>query len=911
MNPMLNKINLLIHVAAFPFKDLDFYGQEELLQVLSDYSDPTLKEYVRVKRRKQMVRRLQNNVLLKCSPNSLDEIQLMLTKFHPLFFEASVNNNRSVEFELYRHYFNILEEVSESLISHRDGEIVYKYWKNGTNSTKSRRFNDFRNEYKEQDKIHFFHAVSRFIPIDLLVAMHYSINRIYDPIQLDGFYQHINLADAPLHDVLQRGVAENHIHATAAFNFSILWESLMNNKQAPDYLEKFETNHLATSTQVHEYILTAQWLRILMAQYLRANTSVTLSDWLINVTSKDLYIKSIAPFLSGNSFPSVACSKEIKERLKKAFELNDGDRDYDIIYSIFPEHKHIKTYGENLFLQMVMKYKDRAMTSSAVQHSELFFRLFFRYIAIKNEFYQQVTQATTIHGLDFFRGYFDRATDGFSKNRMYYKKLLQTLFQNPYLKKVELRLSLAKKEGLNRIALLRILESYQDILNEDYGLNSDLRSDFPRLGIIYHLIKQSDHYNKCWSLYDESEARSINYLHFGELQQQYLRQIKMLQNLRKKIPLLTNFIVGLDAASLENNTPVQVFAPVFEEARDSQYDAIRIVDREGHLLKNQSLFFTFHAGEDFRHLNSGLRRMDEVIDYCKFHSGDRIGHGIALGVNVEDWVHSNPVVIIPRGEYLDNLLWIWGVYSKLENLSSRTYVYLEQRIYEIAKDIFKHTAALTVPLLYEVYKRRFLSIEEEVSRASYVKICGCSYFQRTNDELAELRAHWWDKDNLYLAYHCQYFLSRMNEPIYVSTSDVEERMTLDMQQFLIGKIAKAGIIIEVNPSSNEAIGEIDSMFGNQLFKIQSAASSELTNIMVNINSDDPMVFNTNVSNEIAYMYYGMLSQGIGKEAALTWIEKLRKSGMDTSFIRANISDQDYIYALETTIAALKDPFYCD
>ncbi|WP_110930004.1 amidohydrolase family protein [Paenibacillus bouchesdurhonensis] len=913
---MLNKINLLIHVATFPFKDLEFYGQEEILQVLSDTlnTDSSIKEAEKKKNRNRMVQKLHKNILLKCSPNSLDEINLLMAKFHPMLCATQTNRPQHVEYDLYQHYFNILEEFSESLISHRDGEIIFKYWKSGMKGHKKRKFDDFLSEYKEQDKVHFFHSISRFIPMDILVAVHYSINSIYDPIQLDGFYQHVNLADAPLHDVLERGVAENHIHATAAFNFSILWESVMNDKQATDYLRRFETNHLATSTKVYEYILTAQLLRMIMVLYLDEGTDIELFKWLKTMFGQSSsLLHSIHSILTGqkNEFENVSCLQEIIEEVKKTIGLYDGDRDHDFIYSIIRRDKHIKTYGENIFLQMVMKYKESTSQSIVMKnHFEQFFRVFFKYAAIKNEFYQQVTQATSIQGLDFFRGYFDRATDGFSKGKNYYKMLLRTLFQNSYLKMVELRLSLQKSEGQNRKTILSILQSYHDILKEDYGLGKDLNSDFPRIGIIYHLIKQADDIEKCWSLYEAHRDHTIENLHYGKIQQTYLRQIEILQSLRKRIPLLTNFIVGIDAASLENNTPVQVFSPVFAEARDSQYDSIRVVNRDGYIMKNQSLFFTFHAGEDFRHINSGLRRMDEVISYCKFHSGDRIGHGIALGVNVKDWVSKNPVVVLPRGEYLDNLLWIWGVYSKSTGLDSRTYVYLEQRIYEVAKEIFQVTTALTIPLLYEVYQRRFKAIRNEIESLITDNKYSCSTI-RTKDAPDAHNVHIWGQENLFLAYHCKRYLERMTEPVYVNTTDVEESMSVDMQNYLIQKISKSGIVIEVNPSSNEAIGEIDSIFGNQLFRIQSPDNSELSNIMVNINSDDPMVFNTNVSNEIAYLYYGMLKQGIGKEAALIWIEKLRKSGMDTSFIRGNTSNQDYIYALETTISALEDPFYCD
>lgn len=161
------------------------------------------------------------------------------------------------------------------------------------------------------------------------------------------------------------------------------------------------------------------------------------------------------------------------------------------------------------------------------------------------------------------------------------------------------------------------------------------------------------------------------------------------------------------------------------------------------------------------------------------------------------------------------------------------------------------------------------------------------------------------QDKLYAAYHQEETLLKMEEPIYVMTDEIEQMMMSDMQNYLIHKVSVSGIVIEVNPSSNEAIGEIDSVFGNQLFKLQSAGNSALENVLVNVNSDDPMVFNTNVSNELVYMYYGMLQQGMGREAALDWIEKLRKAGMDTSFIRGARSRKQYLDILDMTINALE------
>jgi len=63
------------------------------------------------------------------------------------------------------------------------------------------------------------------------------------------------------------------------------------------------------------------------------------------------------------------------------------------------------------------------------------------------------------------------------------------------------------------------------------------------------------------------------------------------------------------------------------------------------------------------------------------------------------------------------------------------------------------------------------------------------------------------------------------------------------------------------------------------------------NVIVCINSDDPAVFNTNVSNELAYIYYGMMEQNISREAALLWINRIRENGLDSSFIHRRESDE--------------------
>ncbi|GIP25804.1 hypothetical protein J23TS9_09340 [Paenibacillus sp. J23TS9] len=900
---MFRKIQLMLNVAFFPIKDLLYFQSEELVNIALCIHQPTKKNGKQVK---EFLDKLCICLVSENMASSIDEINLMLEKFHPYLFQKhfspEISSYEEMEICLYNHYFHLIQQFTRALLSHRDGEMVFKYWKHelGVNDEQ---LADVWGAYTELDKVHMFSILSRLLPIDLFVASYYSNNGLHEPLQLDGFYQHINLADAPLHDALRNGVSENHMHASAAFTFTMLWQNCMNfsgdfsNTAIGKYLINFNVSYSNKSKQVKEYVLTAQLLRLVLAHYMTSDTEMSVTRWIrIHVGSQ---VQSIAHLIFNNSaLASVEELKEAIEYIRKEYDISGHEEGTDWIIAVFKDYTPINTYGENVFLHQIMKYRTKLEKRGEKEELNEFLYLFFRYLRIKNEFYQQVNQSNAVNGLDYFRSYFDRATSGFDKREThYFLDMLRNLFQNQYLRKVELRLSIANRESTNRQNIKKLLQAYKQILVEDYHIDHNIETIFPRIGIVYHLIKQKDDIYKDWKEYIGDRSQ-ISSLHYGRLQQEYLNKIDMILCLRERIPYLSNFIVGLDAASLENSTPVQVFAPVFERARNSDNDQMLLLDRDGYKIKQQSLFFTFHAGEDYRHLNSGIRRIDEVIDYCKFHSGDRIGHGISLGISVDRWIQDNEQVILPRGEYLDNLLWIWGVYTRSSDINFRTYSYLQHKIYEVAKiiidDAFNFN--ITIEMLYEVYQLRFKPIEEIIDANSIY-----TTFKPIKKAI----------QNVIRIYHDKVYLERLMAPIFVRTTEIEKEMTMDMQRFVRNKVAQHGIVIEVNPSSNFVIGQLNSLYENQFFQIHKNGDNNVPSTMMSINTDDPIVFNTNISNEIAYMYYGMLQKGVNKSEALNWIEYVRKSGMDTSFLRDNVSNYDYLKQLDCLLDALDDPYYCE
>ena len=68
---------------------------------------------------------------------------------------------------------------------------------------------------------------------------------------------------------------------------------------------------------------------------------------------------------------------------------------------------------------------------------------------------------------------------------------------------------------------------------------------------------------------------------------------------------------------------------------------------------------TYHVGEDFRHLLSGLRAIFEVVEFLAPQPGDRLGHGTALALHPKDWLeHNGYQAVMPKLEWLDTLFWV-------------------------------------------------------------------------------------------------------------------------------------------------------------------------------------------------------------------------------------------------------------
>ncbi|WP_310604236.1 hypothetical protein [Anaerosporobacter sp.] len=902
---MINdSINRYLGVLCYPFTSLDFFYEDKLKKFIgvrnSIKDDLTNREnleksIISLKKsiKEDVIHYIGRNYIV----NSYDEINLYCEMCF-LYSEQESNHD---------FYVNLFKALAQSFISQRDGKIVFKYWKNDKD-------NDLLGGFSGNNKIYLFHSLMRHVPLDFIVMTYMNVNGDdeQDMYCFNSYYGNIEVADQLLAKILQKGVAENHLHSGVSRTFLNIWDKLMEYTGGEDehlYLMLPLDNHsLVSKTELQFYVSACRLIRACISIEIATNYGV-LGNYKDSDNNENIELKFFV-----NMFKS---GKELRVFYEQHFKDNpkeiDGymkslweevleyikwseHRDCNLVRAIFKVDNTIKTYDEIIFLYYAMKHflsEEKSLEQKCINE------LIVQYLRIKNFVFNTSVQQKTIKGLDYFQveKYSKNSKLNRIKNTKFWEQAIRAQFQNTDLTKIEFRVSLHKNCSELRKMVKDFLQAYLQILRSDYCVTNHnneyiVQRRMPKVGLVFHLLKRYDDSipDKCIALGEVNHRK----LQYGELQDNYIQEIENLIELRKENPELTKYLVGIDAASLENSTPIWTFTPVFEIARDSTVEPIGLSSYNN--CFRQSLGFTFHAGEDFRHILSGLRRMDEVVTNLKFHAGDRIGHGTAIGIDPIQWRVSNPVVVMPRIEILDNYLWAYHIlshnYAKFE---ASILAYMEEVIYKTAKMIYGTTRGLTTAVLVDGYLNNFKA-------SKLLDMCKEAEEQHFCKEQQEKRLIW-DSTKLTFARHCKFYVSQMYYPVNYEITEEDIIIIQELQSIVRNNFSRLGIVIEINPSSNLVIGDLDIVTENHIYKI-SSIEKEKDNILTCVNSDDPTVFNTNVSNELAYIYYGMLERGIGKETALSWIDKLRKNGMDASFIQRNQTDQQIYDELERLVDSM-------
>lgn len=306
-----------------------------------------------------------------------------------------------------------------------------------------------------------------------------------------------------------------------------------------------------------------------------------------------------------------------------------------------------------------------------------------------------------------------------------------------------------------------------------------------------------------------------------------------------RAPRLHQLLVGIDAASNELQTPPEVFA--------SLYRAFRRVGQHQ---------FTYHVGEDFVHLLSGIRAVHEAVRFLELCPGNRIGHGTAIGIEPVLWCKRvGDTVYLARGEHLDNLVFAYYRLMELPGLQHLT-THLADAIAELSREIY---GDVFLPCdLWQAWALR--NIDPLLAFNPYRQVHLLDPREREEElDLLKVRDRYPESWYLYKYYHGQVtdlaqVLKKWEQTIRVPSDIVPPEALRQLQEQELTQLVARRIAIESMPTSNLRIGFYRDLSEHHIFRWLGISSEKGVRPFVCLGSDDPGIFATSIRAEYCHVY---------------------------------------------------------
>ncbi len=515
-------------------------------------------------------------------------------------------------------------------------------------------------------------------------------------------------------------------------------------------------------------------------------------------------------------------------------------------------------------------------------------RMFHSYLLLSNEYYRLLVQNEGQYGFDQFqkftltelrepaeRDYRSRfhamhgtskiSTVGYLEGRFAPKesplkasRLLHSILSGylSYLRDVG-------ADGTSHTGSPRSLSKLLAELEHYFAKPVSSHRDIHRLALVAHFIKQP------WP--PEQRHKAGPYRHYP-LDRQLRRATGVLLSMIARWPRLRTWVRGIDAAANELHAPPDVFASTF-----------RVCKRAGLTYRS------YHAGEDFRHLLSGLATMWEALTLLDLRDGDRIGHGTAMGIRPSLWLDRMPSVLtLTRGEWMLSVLAAWQLLRNLPAMQASAQM-LQRELEEIAGQVF----------------RRSLSARD-IERAMALRGLSRHYLKRhclgaVNDHEEPLSEVWRNEEAMVRSackeqpQDVRLLWEWLNDPGVQMRADewipkdalfLDASVYLRLQQALMQQVSERGVLIETLPSSNVRISQYHSVNEHhslRWMRVPGHVEDGDPEIMTCLGSDDPGIFAGDLETEFYLLYSTLRQSGLGDSESMQRLGALNERGRTYRF----------------------------
>ena len=374
---------------------------------------------------------------------------------------------------------------------------------------------------------------------------------------------------------------------------------------------------------------------------------------------------------------------------------------------------------------------------------------------------------------------------------------------------------------------------------------------------------------------DEGSARPVGNptgYRYARFFNQKMVEARALAWVLRHFPISLEVIRGIDVATDELGVPTWVIALLFRSVREAGLAAAGTLRRRLG-ISVPPLRTTAHAGEDFIHLMTGLRHVDEAITRLDLREGDRIGHGVALGINARLWCERAGRIAMAREDRLFDLVWEHAWYGRgaVERPAGRVQL-IEREIARLSQRVFDRTIAPhdLERMLEYVYSEPWLR----------------TFAGFPNGPLPEPSAAKTDNAaNLCLRHLTDRSAFKKGRALEWIDPGPEAEAVAGLQTAVRRTLGQRGITVEVNPSSNLLIGDLGDLAQHPLWRLNPPPGVEIDapSVSMCIGSDDPLTFATNLPEEYQLLFDALVLAGCSEEQARQWLNRVRETGLENRF----------------------------